>query len=268
MKEYDVRQRFAVREKKNGRAKGGILLAIRKELEVEIEWEEEMTEETLAAKWKRDNETWLWGITYMRHSKKENYKVMEEWMERNREGITILNGDFNARTAIESGLWDSEGDKEARKSKDKIINEEGMDLVSWVEEQGIGIGNGATRGDEDGEWTQIGQRGCTTIDYVIRNEKGKDKIEDMIVANRIKSDHAPIEMKLRWKGKTRKENREKRGEEVRRVTRWNPGGITDYVKKLERHGKARNWTEIKEKVLTTIPRVELRGKKEDGYEEK
>ena len=88
------------------------------------------------------------------------------------------------------------------------------------------------------------------------------------MANRIKSDHAPIEMKLRWKGKIRKENREKRGEEVRRVMRWNPEGITDDVKKLEKHGKARNWTEIKEKVLTTIPRLELRGKKEDCYEEK
>ena len=168
MKQYEVRQRFAVREKKKGRAKGGILLAITKELEVEIEWEEEMTEETLAAKWKKDNETWLWGITYMRHSKKENYKVMEEWMERNREGITILNGDFNARTVIEGGLWDSKGDKEARKSKDKIINEEGQDLVSWIEEQGIGIRNGATGGDEDGVDTD---RTKGLYDDRLRNKK-------------------------------------------------------------------------------------------------
>ena len=78
MKEYEVRQKFAVREKKQVRAKGGILLAVRKELEVEIEWEERATEEALVAKWRKENESWLWGITYMRHSKNENYKAMED----------------------------------------------------------------------------------------------------------------------------------------------------------------------------------------------
>ena len=99
----------------------------------------------------------------MRHSRKENYKVMEEWIENNKEGVTIINGDFNARAAEEGGLWDSKGEREARRSKDKVINE-GRELVEWAENQGLGIGNGATKGDDEGKWTQIGQRGCTTID--------------------------------------------------------------------------------------------------------
>ena len=45
----------------------------------------------------------------MRHSKNNNYKAIEDWTDRNREGVTIINGNFNARTAIEGGLWDSEG---------------------------------------------------------------------------------------------------------------------------------------------------------------
>ena len=81
---------------------------------------------------------------------------------------------------MEGGLWDGEGDKEDRKGKDKATNEEGKELINWLEEHDMGIGNGATRGDEEGESTQIGQRGCTTIDYVIRNEEGKKKIEKVL----------------------------------------------------------------------------------------
>ena len=39
----------------------------------------------------------------MRHNRGENYKVMEEWIENNKEGISIIGGDFNARTAREGG---------------------------------------------------------------------------------------------------------------------------------------------------------------------
>ena len=121
--------RYAVREKKKGRAKGGLILAIKKELMLKIEWMESTTDEAIAAKWRRGNEVWVWGITYMRHYKNENFKVMEEWTETNREGITVLNGDFNARTATGGGLWDLKGEKEDRKSKDSILNEEGKELV-------------------------------------------------------------------------------------------------------------------------------------------
>ena len=40
LKEYVVKQKFAVREKKKGRAKGGILLAIRKGMGDKVEREE------------------------------------------------------------------------------------------------------------------------------------------------------------------------------------------------------------------------------------
>ena len=147
LRDYEVEVRYAVREKKKGRAKGGMLLGVKKELKLKIEWMEKTTDEAIAARWRTGNEDWLWGITYMRHHKKENFKVMEEWIEKNKEGITVLNGDFNARTASEGGLWDTEGEKEDRKSKDRSENEDGKELVSWLEEHGVGIGNGSTEGD-------------------------------------------------------------------------------------------------------------------------
>ena len=62
----------------------------------------------------------------MRHNKNENYKVMEDWTDRNREEVMIIDGHSNTRTAIMGGLWDSEEEKEVRKCKDKLINEEGI----------------------------------------------------------------------------------------------------------------------------------------------
>ena len=266
LKEYEVRPEFATREKKKGRAKGGVLLAIRKGIGAEIEWKERFTAEAIAAKWKNKGKTWLWGVTYMRHSRNENYKIMEEWVEDNKEGVTIINGDFNARTAEEGGLWNSEGKKEERKSKDKILNEEGKELVNWVEEKGLGVGNGTTKGDEEGEWTRIGQRGCTTIDYIIRNEEGRGKIQEIAVGNRIKSDHAPLELEVKWEEV--RGTQEKRKEEKGSVIRWDTEGIEEYQRKLERSGEARNWKELKEKVADAILRIEVRGQREDCYEEK
>lgn len=72
--------------------------------------------------WKK----WTWEITYMRKEKKrkkekrkENYGIMEKWIERGKENIVIICGDFNAITAEEGGLWDLKGEKEERKSKEK-----------------------------------------------------------------------------------------------------------------------------------------------------
>ena len=253
--------RYAVREKKKRRTKGRLLLAIKKDLKLKIECMESTTDEAIAAKWRRGNEDWVWGITYMRHHKNENFKVMEEWAEMNREGITVLNGDFNARTATGGGLWDIDREKEDRKSKDLILNEEGKELVTWLEEHGMGIGNGSTEEDAKGEWTQVGQRGCLTIDYVIRNDEGRRKIERMWIGDRITSDHLPIEQRIKWTGEcgTRMKQRNESGT-VKRVVRWNEESVQDFKKKLIGHSTS--WTEMKEKIQRAIPRIVVRGCKE------
>lgn len=50
-------------------------------------------------------------------------------------------------------------------------------LVKFIEEWGLDIFNGRVKGDEDGEYTFIGEKGNTVIDYVMRDcgrESGKD----------------------------------------------------------------------------------------------
>lgn len=58
----------------------------------------------------------------MKYKRKENYAVMGKWIEREKENIVIICGDFNARTAEEGDLWHSEEEKEGRKSKDKVVS--------------------------------------------------------------------------------------------------------------------------------------------------
>lgn len=54
-------------------------------------------------------------------------------------------------------------------------------------------------GDE-GEFTYVGGKGETVIDYVIRGKEVREKIERMEVGARIDSDHQPITVYIRDKG--------------------------------------------------------------------
>lgn len=52
--------------------------------------------------------------------------------------------------------------------------------------------NGNYRGDEEGEWTYVGERGNSVIDYVIGDNRTRERIIEFRVEDRIDSDHRPI----------------------------------------------------------------------------
>lgn len=121
---------------------------------------------------------------------------MERWVRAKEEQVKRLIGrDFNARTAEEDG-WIEEGEEEKRGrwSKDKKRNEEGKQLIEFLEEWGLGILNGRVRGDEEGEFTFTG--GPTVIDYVIGNGEVEKRVERLRVGDKIDSDH-PLEVWIR-----------------------------------------------------------------------
>ncbi|OXU18542.1 hypothetical protein TSAR_007737 [Trichomalopsis sarcophagae] len=136
--------------------------------DTEISWGEESTNEMITAKIGRG--------------------------EKEKEGKIIVGGDFNARTAETGGRKPKTEDKEeSRKSKDKYINEEGKYMIEKLEETGMHIVNGDIEGDWEGEWTYLGGNGCSTIDYIITNEEGRETIERMIIGGKWKPDHFPVE---------------------------------------------------------------------------
>ncbi|CAD6230749.1 GSCOCG00012194001-RA-CDS, partial [Cotesia congregata] len=58
----------------------------------------------------------------------------------------------------------SEDGEEIRNSKVKVVNKEGNELCKFLSERGWAIANGCIKGDEEGEWTFVGERGCSVID--------------------------------------------------------------------------------------------------------
>lgn len=49
MKEYELKQKLAVKEKKKrGKARGGVVLAVKRNLGLRVKWEEKETEKVIA----------------------------------------------------------------------------------------------------------------------------------------------------------------------------------------------------------------------------
>lgn len=80
------------------------------------------------------------------------------------------------------------GWKEMR-SKDMKINGDGKLFVEKLEVESWMILNGGVIGDEEGNWTYMGPNGQSVIDYVIRNEDVRQKIERLDKGSRVESDH-------------------------------------------------------------------------------
>jgi len=232
---------WARRESKKGRAKGGMLLGIRKEC-IEKGRGIEMEEEgIMVGRVKMGEQRWRIVGVYASENIRETLKKLERWTEEKEKGvISMIGGDFNARTGGEGGGVTLEGEtdkerenegKRIRKSKDRKINKEGRLLAEFVEERGWGILNGCTMGDDEGEFTFTGGKGNTVIDYVMGDEEMREKVINLKIGERIESDHQPVVVRV--EGVKRSRGSERRG--IRRRMRrgiWNEEGREVYRRKM------------------------------------
>lgn len=132
---YDWKCIKAKREHKKGRARGGMMLAIKKGWEKEkIKWKEGETKEVIGIEVDRKKEKWLIILVYMGREKEKNMETMSKWIEKAKDRKTIVS---------------------------KSQNQEGKDLIEWVNENGLVIRNGNVRGDEEGDFMYMGARGST-----------------------------------------------------------------------------------------------------------
>lgn len=139
-----------------------------------------------------------------------NWKAIEntikEIFEINREDNIIVGGDFNIRIG-EEGEWDEQTGECNRKSK--IIGSRAGKLIDLVSEVGGRILNGASEGDREGEYTYVGARGSSVIDYVFVNEVGYNIVNSFKVGERVESDYMPLIAELRIGNSNGEERREK-----------------------------------------------------------
>lgn len=99
-----------------------------------------------------------------------------------------------------------------------------------TEEKGWSILNGNTEGDEKGEWTYVGARGNSVIDYAITNVMARDEIKKFKVEERIESDHMPLKVELI----ATTERQEKQEEEEWREKRiWTEEGSQKYREQIK-----------------------------------
>ncbi|EZA46548.1 hypothetical protein X777_00046, partial [Ooceraea biroi] len=127
-------------------------------------------------------------------------------VEGKEEGVKTIIGDFNARTGGEGRIMMGEEEEEGggRKSRDEKVNREGRILLNFLEEKGWVLFNGNTKGDERGECTFTGGKGCTVIDYIIGDREIRESVIEMRVADKMDSDHQPVEVRI--KGEVSREN--------------------------------------------------------------
>ncbi|EZA50989.1 hypothetical protein X777_10537 [Ooceraea biroi] len=194
--EFDWRVQMAKKEGKRGRAKEGIMMGVRKGLE---------------------GEKWKIGTVYIREKVEEMLKKIGRIREGGeREEGWIVGGDYNARTG-ERGVMEEWWDGVERRSKDKIMNKQGEEMIKWIEEEGWGIMNGAKEGDEEGEMTFMGGRGEMVIDYIIGDRKAWERVVRMEVGGEVDSDHQSVSV---WIDRDEEEGE---GRERKEEVKWVEG---------------------------------------------
>ncbi|XP_011879508.1 PREDICTED: uncharacterized protein LOC105568414, partial [Vollenhovia emeryi] len=201
---------WAIRTNKKGRAAGGMLMGVRKEIKVTGTEIETGKEGFIVGAVQKNGLIWKIVGVYVGEGIEKTLEGLEEWTGKGEEGgITIIGGDFNARTGREGsrveGGEEREKEESIRNSKDSVINKEGKRLVEFLEDKGMSILNGDTKGDEEGEYTFTGGRGNTVIDYVIGGEDLRGKVESLRIGDKIDSDHHPLEIQVKGEQLNRKE---------------------------------------------------------------
>ena len=232
LKGFDVQQLEATREARKGRAKGGVLLAIRRGKNMNMIGEmKKENKEVIWGKVKVGGKEWLVGTTYMREARRENWEKISEVAEGHPGTAVVFGGDYNARIGREGGRWlggrgEEEEEERGRGSKDGMINAEGREIIENMREAGLHVLNGNVEGEEIGEFTFVGAQGRSTIDYVVVNEEGREEMESMRIEKRTESDHLPLVVVM--KCGEEEEEEEVLGE----MEDWSEEGMKVYLEKL------------------------------------
>jgi hypothetical protein len=140
----------AKREKKKGRATGGIITGVK--LGIKEKRQEKGKEEGCMERNVHIGNKWWKIMTMYSKDVKTTRRPVENAMKENREyvhGRGLQRGNRRKRSKkLGRGEWDGK-----RKSKDKVENAAGRRLMEWIEENGWEVLNGNKQGDEEGEWT-------------------------------------------------------------------------------------------------------------------
>lgn len=147
-------------------------------------------------------------------------------------------GDFNAKTGMLGGGRGGGLEEEiGRRSKNGKINGEERKFVGELEKVGWGILNVSINRDE-GEFTYMGGREESVIDYVVRQIKVRERMLKMEKGDCVESDHHPLIISLERREERAKKRKREREEERR----------TENGQKAEEKGLGVEWNGTSERI--------------------
>ncbi|KAL6431976.1 hypothetical protein ACFW04_007426 [Cataglyphis niger] len=193
-----------------------MLIGVKEDIKKETRGEEE-EEGRIICNIRIENESWRIISIYVNGDIDKKLEDLKGRMEKEEEEVkTLIGGNFKERTGEKAG-WTREEELEekrkGRRSKDKKINGEGRMLIDCIESKGWSILNKSVKEYEEEEFTYIGEKRETVIDYIIE-WKVRERIERLEIGGKVASDHYPV---IAWlKGKVREEARRKeKGKTIR-----------------------------------------------------
>ena len=203
-----------------------------------------------------EGERWRVWTIYNNEEMGETARKIKRVIGEEEGGRLVIGGDFNARIGKEGHMYIQEtmeeeiGNYKERKSKDGVKNGEGECLLRLVEDRGWHVANGNVAGDEEGEFTYVGARGATVIDYVILSTESVGEVDRFEVGDRIESDHQPLCLYLKG-GTISRRSREDR--KKRKVIKWEEESIRKFKEgtremKYEKEELQDAWKELEDKV--------------------
>lgn len=120
--------------RKKGRAKGGILITARREIEGICV--REINKQVAEVDITHNKNKWKIFVIYSQNVEEIIESIKEEVPEEEEDYI-MIRGDFNARTGIEGGqiVYEEEKREKKRRSKGKVINKEGRVMLNKLQER-------------------------------------------------------------------------------------------------------------------------------------
>ncbi|XP_071646051.1 uncharacterized protein [Temnothorax longispinosus] len=237
---------------------GGIITGVRTELAMLNEVSLDL-EGIVKRKIKMNKDVWREVTVYNREKASALNEQLLDKLKVEEEGILIIAGDFNARTGGEGDVI-VDGEIKKRVAKDRVKNANGAELLKMVEERSWCILNGNKEGDAKGEFTYVGVKGETIIDYALANTEAWERIEDFRIEERVESDHQPITVEVE---SIHPEERRKKIEKEIELRRWDKKGVEQYVKNLENITLEKtkineSWVELKGNVDNCLVKKKLK----------
>lgn len=157
-KEFIWKAKAAIKNKRKGRASGGVMVGIRKNLKRGVtikEWRCGLVVKNLEImQGRKCRIIAVYNNVGFQKIEKELRDLIEEGRDEG-EGVLVV-GDFNVRVGEDR---DGEEYPEPRNSEDKTLNPGGKRLINLCKETGCVIKNGRTEGDRREEITHVGEGG-------------------------------------------------------------------------------------------------------------